>query len=99
MRIQQKPNDIPATFSHQLQERMSKIERRDWELWTMALTMVGILAVGYFFVIFPSIFMGAHTFYIQANLSSPLVVGQLALVSIFLVYIAHKHLEIRRLRS
>lgn len=89
----------PVNFSRQIQERMSAIERRDWELWVLALVMVGILAAGYFFVIFPAVFMGQHTFFIQAKLSSPLVVGQLALVLLFLIYIAHKHLEVRDLRG
>lgn len=99
MKSQQNAPEKSTTFSHQLQERMSTIERRDWELWMLALSMVGILAVGYFFIIFPSVFLGEHTFYVQAKLSSPLAVGQLALVLMFLVYVAHKHLEVRKLRS
>ena len=100
MKMQQQSSpEKTGSFSHHIQERMSAIERRDWELWIMALAMVGILAIGYFFVIFPSVFLGDHTLYVQAKLSSPLAVGQLALVLLFLVYIAHKHLEVRRVRA
>ncbi|MBI2817892.1 MAG: GGDEF domain-containing protein [Acidobacteria bacterium] len=97
--MQQNSPEKTGTFSQQIQQRMSAIERRDWELWLLALAMVGILAIGYFFVIFPSVFLGEHTLYVQAKLSSPLAVGQLALVLLFLIYVAHKHLEVRRVRS
>lgn len=78
---------------------MSTIEKRDWELWILALSMVAILAIGYFFVIFPAVFLGQQTFFVQAKLSSPLVVGQLALIVLFLIYIAHKHIQVRNLRA
>jgi len=86
-------------FSRQIQERMAVIEKRDWELWILALCMVGILAVGYFLVIVPTVFFGQHSFYIQANLSSPLLAGLLTLVALFLVYMAHKQFQIRSLRA
>jgi diguanylate cyclase (GGDEF)-like protein len=89
----------PRSFSYQIQERMASIERRDWELWTLALVMVAVLALGYFFVIFPAVFLDQHVFFIEARLSTPLVVGQLALVLLFLIYIAHKQFLIRSLRS
>jgi diguanylate cyclase (GGDEF)-like protein len=91
-------NQAPS-FSRLLQGRLSTIERRDWELWILALSMVGILAVGYFFVIFPAVFMGQRTIFIHANLSSPLLVGQIALVLLFLIHLAHKHIQIRTLRA
>jgi len=97
--MQQNTSQPTGNFSHYIQQRLSKIERRDWELWILALAMVMILAIGYFFVIFPAVFFGEHTLYIQAKLSSPLLVGQLALVLLFLFYIAHKHVEVRRLRT
>ena len=88
-----------ASFSQQLQEQLSKIEKQDWELWVLALAMVGILMVGYFIVIFPAVFMGQHTIFVQANMSSPLLIGQMALVLLFLAYLAHKHILVRKLRS
>ena len=61
--------------------------------------MVAILAVGYFFVIFPAVFLGQRTIFIHANLSSPLLVGQITLVMLFLIHLAHKHIQIRTLRA
>jgi diguanylate cyclase (GGDEF)-like protein len=88
-----------ASFSRLLQGRLASIEKRDWELWVLALSMVGILAVGYFFVIFPAVFLGQRTIFIHANFSSPLLVGQIALVLLFLIHLAHKHIQIRTLRA
>ena len=93
------PVNQTASFSRLLQGRLSTIEKRDWELWILALSMVGILAVGYFFVIFPAVFMGQHSIFIHANLSSPLLVGQITLVMLFLIHLAHKHIQIRTLRA
>ena len=90
---------LPDTFSQQLHDRLSKIEKRDWELWSLALGMVAILAIGYAFVIFPAIFMGQRTFFVQARVSSQLVIGQLVLVILFLIYLAYKQMKIRGLRS
>lgn len=88
-----------ASFSRLLQGRLALIEKRDWELWILALSMVAILAVGYFFVIFPAVFLGQRTLFIHANLSSPLLVGQITLVMLFLIHLAHKHIQIRTLRA
>ena len=87
------------SFSLQLQEQLSKIEKRDWELWILALAMVAILMIGYVLVILPAIFLGQHTIFVQANMSAPLLVGQMALVLLFLAYLAHKHIQVRALRS
>ena len=59
-----------TSFSRLLQGRLASIEKRDWELWILALSMVAILAVGYFFVIFPAVFLGQRT--ISSTLIFPL---------------------------
>ena len=87
------------SFSQQLQEQLSNIEKRDWELWVLALAMVAILMVGYFLVILPAVFLGQHTFFLQTNVSSSLLVGQMVLVLLFLAYLVHKHIQVRGLRS
>ncbi len=92
-------SETPRTFSSQLQERMASIEKRDWELWVLALTMVAILAVGYFIVVFPAVFMEQRNFFVQAKISTPLVVGQLVLILLFLIYVGHKQFHIRTLRA
>ena len=65
----------------------------------LAMGMLGILAVGYFLVIFPAVFLGQKGFYIQAQMSAPLLIGQLALVLLFLIYLVRKHIQVRALRA
>jgi len=89
----------PVAFSNQLHQRLSAIEKRDLELWFLTLTVVGILALGYFIVIFPTVFMGQKEFFIQAKVSPQLAIGQLVLITMFLVYIIHKHIQVRSVRS
>jgi diguanylate cyclase (GGDEF)-like protein len=91
--------DKSQSFPRQLQEQLIKIERRDWELWILALLMVVILMVGYLLVIVPAVFMGQRVFFFQANMSSQLLIGQMVLVLLFLAYLAHKHIQVRNLRS
>ena len=42
------------TFSKQLRERMAALEKRDWELWILALLMLAVLAAGFLLVLLPS---------------------------------------------
>ena len=88
-----------GSFSQQLRGNLAALERRDWELWILALAMVGILAAGYFFVIFPVVFLGQKTININASVSPQLLIGQLVLVLLFLVYLVHKHMQLRSLRT
>jgi diguanylate cyclase len=98
-RLQVSKPEVSGSLSGQIQQRMAAIEKRDVELWILALAMVGILAAGYFLLVFPSAFLGQHLFFVPGQASSSLVVGQVALVLLFLTYIAHKHIEIRGLRT
>lgn len=86
------------TFSHQLRERLAVVEKRDWELWILALSILGILAIGFFFVLVPAVFLGQETIYIRANISPQLLFGLLVLVLAFITYLVQKHLQLRRLR-
>lgn len=86
------------TFSHQLRRQLSAVEKRDWELWILVLVTVGILAGGLFFIIFPAVFLDQRTLHIEANLSPQLLLGLLVLVLMFIIYLIHKHVQIRALR-
>jgi diguanylate cyclase (GGDEF)-like protein len=92
------PEQTPS-FSNQFQRRVSTIERRDWELWATTLAIVAILSVGYFWVMFPAVFMKQHTLSFQASMSPQLIIGQLTLVLLFLIYVIQKHIQVRRLRA
>ena len=86
------------TFSDQLRMRLVEFERRDWELWILVLGVLGVLAGGFFFVIWPAIFLGQRTIYLQASISAQLAVGLLFLLLLFAIYIVNKHIQIRKQR-
>ena len=86
------------TFSRKLSERIAVSEKQDWELWILALLMLAILAIGFFFVLLPPVFMGQHSIEINASISPQLLLGLLVLIVIFIAYLIHKHFQVRRLR-
>ena len=86
------------SFSQQLRERLAAIERRDWELWILALVALGILAAGLFFVLLPAVFLGQKTIEVQAALSPQALFGFLIVIVGFIVYLVQKQLQIRALR-
>ena len=91
----------PRPFSAQLRERLAAVERRDWELWGLALATVVILAGGLFFLLLPTLFTGEGTIQIRVNLSAPLLLGLVLLVLLLVAYLVHKQIQLRgaRLRS
>jgi len=88
-------------FSYQLRERLAIVERRDWELWILALVTVAVLAAGLFFVLVPAVFMGQETIRLRATLSPALMLGFILLVILLIAYLVHKQIQLRatRLRS
>lgn len=85
-------------FAAQLRARLTVVERRDWELWILALATVVILSGGLFLVLLPAVFMGQQTIEIRANLSPQLVLGLLVLVLLLMAYLVHKQIQVRALR-
>ena len=85
-------------FSYQLRERLASVERRDWELWVLALVTVAILAAGLFFVLLPAVFMGQRTIQLRADLSPQLMLGLVLLVLLLIAYLVHKQMQLRALR-
>ncbi|MBI3896093.1 MAG: GGDEF domain-containing protein [Acidobacteria bacterium] len=85
-------------FTHQLRGRLAGIERRDWELWALALGAVAILAAGFFFFLLPSFLEGQKNIHIEADLSPALAGGLLVLLVLLVGYLAQKQVHIRGLR-
>jgi diguanylate cyclase (GGDEF)-like protein len=93
--------DKSKPFSYQLRERLAVVERRDWELWILALVTVVMLAAGLFFVLLPAVFLGEKTIQIRANVSPQVMLGFILLVLLLVAYLVHKQIQLRgmRLRS
>jgi len=93
--LQQKES---PTFSKQLRERMAALERKDWELWILALSMLAVLAVGFLLILLPSFFFEDGVIQINAEISPQLLLGFLVLVMMFIAYVVHKHFQVRSMR-
>ena len=77
---------------------MAVLERKDWELWILALLMVAVLAAGFLLILLPSFFFEDGIIQINAEISPQLLVGFLVLVMMFIAYLVHKHFQVRSMR-
>lgn len=88
----------PQQFSSQIRERLATVERRDWELWALALGALVIMSLGLFLVLLPGVFSGERTIQISATLTPGLLVGFMFLVGLLLAYLIDKQLKLRSTR-
>src|SRR5437868_14528716 len=83
-----------ARVSHQL----SRLERRDWELWAIV-SLTGILvSAGLFAILFRAAFED-DTVHFEVTVSRPLVIGLFVLIALLNTYLVTKRFEVRRLRE
>src|SRR6266851_1119267 len=80
-------------------QQLSKLERRDWELWVIV-SLTGVLvATGLLAILFPAAFLKHDNVHFEVTVSRPLAVGLVALLVLLNTYLVSKRLEIRRLRE
>jgi len=77
---------------------MASLERKDWELWILALLMLAVVAGGFFLVLLPSVFLNQGAIQINARISPQLLLGFLVLTMMFIAYLIHKHFQVRSMR-
>jgi diguanylate cyclase (GGDEF)-like protein len=77
---------------------MASLERRDWELWILALLMLAVLATGFFLILFRAVFFNDGSIQINARISPQLLLGFLVLVMMLIAYLVHKHFQVRTMR-
>jgi diguanylate cyclase (GGDEF)-like protein len=83
-----------ARVTHQL----SKLEKRDWELWAIV-TLTGILvSAGLLALLLPAIVKG-DTIELNIRVSRPLAIGLFVLIALLNTYLVSKRFEVRRLRE
>src|SRR5689334_9249438 len=88
-------------FSSQLRERLATIEKRDWELWTLALVALGLMTLGLVMVLVPAFYTEDRSIHLSATVTPEMLLGILFIVGLFLIYLVRKQLQLRltRLRS
>jgi cell division protein FtsW (lipid II flippase) len=79
-----------------LQEKLRKLERRDWWLWTLAVVVMLCLTLAVFSLSFPDLLKVEDPFF-QFSLNRA-VRGLIGLVLIFNAYTIYQQMSIKRLR-
>lgn len=80
-------------------QQLSKLERRDWELW-LIVSLTGVLvATGLAAIVFPAAFLKHDNMHFEVTVSRPLATGLFTLLALLNTYLVTKRLEIRRLRE
>lgn len=84
-----------------LGQELSRIEKRDWELWAIVLTTGVAISSGLLVLTFPAAFMSDDSPQLHFNIavSKELFLGLLTLLVLFSTYLLTKRLELRRTRE
>jgi diguanylate cyclase (GGDEF)-like protein len=80
-------------------QQLSKLEKRDWELWAI-ITITGMLVSGALLaVLFRAAFLTNGGIHFELTVSRPLAVGLFVLLVLLNTYLVSKRFEVRRLRE
>ncbi len=78
---------------------LSKLEKRDWELWWIVSVTGTIVAAGLLAVLLPSAFLKAGSLHFEITVPRELVVGLMVLLILLNTYLVSRRIELRRLRE
>jgi diguanylate cyclase (GGDEF)-like protein len=79
-------------------QQLSRLEKRDWELWFIVSLTGILLSVGLLLVLLPAAFKG-DSIHFEIVISRPLGVGLFVLMVLLNTYLVTKRFEVRRLRE
>jgi diguanylate cyclase (GGDEF)-like protein len=83
-----------ARVTHQL----SRLEKRDWELWVIVSLTGVVVSIGLLAILFRAAF-NDDTIHFEITVSRPLVIGLFILLALLNTYLVSKRFEVRRLRE
>jgi diguanylate cyclase (GGDEF)-like protein len=87
------------TLLSKLTQELSRLEKRDWELW-LVVALSGLIASGGLLcILLPSAFRQPSDLHFEITISKRLFLGVLALLILLNTYIAVRRLELRRARQ
>lgn len=79
--------------------QLSKLEKRDWELWWIV-SITGLVVGGaLILMLLPAAFGGSERLHFEITVSRQLVVGLLVLLILLNTYLVSRRIELRRLRE
>jgi len=81
-----------------LTQELSRLEKRDWELWLIVVLSGLIASCGLLCILLPSAFRQQSDLHFEITISKRLFLGVLALLILLNMYIAARRFELRRAR-
>lgn len=90
-------SDDSAVSNEQIAANMGQIDRREWWLWSSALSVMLLLALGIASFAVPALFWGFEGFH--AFLLDDAVRGLFGLVLVFTIYVVNEQIQINRIRQ
>ena len=80
-------------------QELSKLEKRDWELWWIVSATGILLGTGFLAILLPAALKKTEDFHFEITVPRQLVVGLLVLLILLNTYLVSRRLELRRLRQ
>ena len=90
-------SEVSAVANEQIAANMGQIDRREWWLWSSAISVMLLLAVGIASFAVPALLSGFDSFY--AFFLNHAVRGLFGLVVVFNIYIVYEQIQINRIRQ
>jgi diguanylate cyclase (GGDEF)-like protein len=88
-----------ATVLGRVSRELSRLEKRDWELWTIVSLTGMLVAAGLLALLLPAAFSENDSIHFEITVSRPLAIGLLVLLALVNTYLVTRRLEVRRLRE
>ncbi len=91
-------SDENLGFSRQLHDSLAAVDKRDWELWFLVITILAILTLGLACVVYPAVFLGQTSFDIYSPISAPAVLATVVFFGISFTYFVRARRELQKRR-
>jgi diguanylate cyclase (GGDEF)-like protein len=82
-----------------LAPQLSRLEKRDWELWVIVSGSGLVVTLGLLALIVPAAFLKNENIHFEINVSRPLALGLIVLLALLNTYLMSRRLEVRRMRE
>ncbi len=80
-------------------DELSKLEKRDWELWWIVSATGVLLGIGFLAILLPAALREADDFHVEITVPRQLIIGLIVLIILLNTYLVSRRIELRRLRQ
>lgn len=103
--VQIRPREHSGTDAHagsvlaNVNHELSRLEKRDWELWWIVSATGILLGTGFLAILLPTALMKTDDFHFEITVPRQLAIGLLVLLILLNTYLVSRRIELRRLRQ